>query len=260
MSVYKRMIVIFFTGIMMIGMLTFSTGKPAKSAVVVIPADSDQTGVTDVVENVTPTPEDTPTPVPTEVTPTEEPVPTLPADNPLRYEIYPDIHDLIQEFFDAKAAADIDKMKSLVTDPIYISTETINAQSEYVKGYTDLKCYTKRGGGEIDFVVYCTLNMLVSTIETPIASMESFYIVYKDGKPMIFSGVITDEVTQALLNELDNDEDVAELKDFTMQEIAKAAQEDPAVYEFWQKLINAAGTDDEEPEGTPTPEEPAPAE
>lgn len=256
MSVYKRMIVIFFTGIMMIGMLTFSTGKPAKSAVVVLPAESDQIEGTDVVENITPTPEDTPTPVPTEVTPTEEPVPTLPADNPLRYEIYPDIHELIQEFFDAKAAADIDKMKSLVTDPVYISTETINAQSEYVKGYTDLKCYTKQGGGEIDFVVYCTLNMLVSTIETPIASMESFYIVYKDGKPMIFSGVIEDEVTQALLNELDNDEDVAELKDFTMQEIAKAAQADPAVYEFWQKLINAAGTDantEAEPEATPTP-------
>ena len=247
MSVYKRMIFIFITGIMMIGMLTFSTGRPVKSAVVVIPAGSDGKEGTEVATNTTVTPEPTEevTPEPTAPEPTEPPVPTVPADNPLRYEIYPDIHDLIQEYYDAKAAADIDKMKTLVTDPVYISTETITAQSEFVKGYSDLKCYTKRGGGEIDFVVYCTVNMLVSTLETPIASLESFYIIYKDGKPMIFSGVITDEATQAILNTLDNDDDVVELKDYTLEAISAAAEADPAVYEFWQKLINAVGTEED---------------
>ena len=245
------MIFIMITGIMFIGMLTFSTGRPVKSAVVIIHAGTEDPEGTGVALNTTPTeiPTDTPTPEPTAVEPTQPPVPTVPADNPLRYEIYPDIHDLIQEFYDAKAAADIDKMKKLVTDPVYISTETITAQSEFVKGYSDLKCYTKRGGGEIDFVVYCTVNMLVSTLETPIASLESFYIIYKDGKPMIFSGVITDEATQAILNALDNDDDVVELKEYTLEAISAAAEADPAVYEFWQKLINAVGTE----ENTVTP-------
>lgn len=246
MSVYKRMIFIMVTGIMLIGMLTFSTGRPVKSAVIIIPAGTEDPEGTEAVLNVTPTdiPTDTPTPEPTAPEPTEPPVPTVPADNPLRYEVYPDIHDLIQEYYDAKAAADIDKMKKLVTDPVYISTETITAQSEFVKGYSDLKCYTKRGGGEIDFVVYCTVNMFVSTLETPIASLESFYIIYKDGKPMIFSGVITDEATQAVLNTLDNDDDVVELKEYTLEAISAAAEADPAVYEFWQKLINAVGTEE----------------
>lgn len=246
MSVYKRMIFIMVTGIMLIGMLTFSTGRPVKSAVIIIPAGTEDPERTEAVLNVTPTdiPTDTTTPEPTAPEPTEPPVPTVPADNPLRYEVYPDIHDLIQEYYDAKAAADIDKMKKLVTDPVYISTETITAQSEFVKGYSDLKCYTKRGGGEIDFVVYCTVNMLVSTLETPIASLESFYIIYKDGKPMIFSGVITDEATQAVLNTLDNDDDVVELKEYTLEAISAAAEADPAVYEFWQKLINAVGTEE----------------
>lgn len=248
MSVYKRMIFIFITGIMMIGMLTFSTGRPVKSAVVVVPAGQDDPEGTGLVNNepVTAEPTLTVTPEPTAPEPTEPPVPTVPAENPLRYEIYPDIHDLIEAYYEAKAAADIDKMKTLVTDPVYISTETITAQSEFVKGYSDLKCYTKRGGGEIDFVVYCTVNMLVSTLETPIASLESFYIVYKDGKPMIFSGVITDEATKNILTTLDNDDDVVELKEYTLEAIAAAAEADPAVYEFWQKLINAVGTEDAE--------------
>ena len=57
MSVYKRMIFILFTGIMMIGMLTFSTGRPVKSAVVVIPADSDGKEGTEVATNDPVTPE-----------------------------------------------------------------------------------------------------------------------------------------------------------------------------------------------------------
>ena len=102
MSVYKRMIFIMITGIMFIGMLTFSTGRPVKSAVVIIPAGTEDPEGTGVALNITPTeiPTDTPTPEPTAVEPTQPPVPTVPADNPLRYEIYPDIHDMVQEMLD----------------------------------------------------------------------------------------------------------------------------------------------------------------
>ena len=143
---------------------------------------------------------------------------------------------------DAKTTCDIDTLKTLVTDPIYISAETITAQSEYVKGYSDIKCYTKRGGGEIDLVVYCTFNTTITTIETPIASLESFYITYKDDKPMIFSGIFSEE-TQALLTRLDNDDDVIALKESISEEIDKALQSDPALKDFWNKLINAVTED-----------------
>ena len=245
MPIYKRMIYILTTGIMLIGMLTFTTGHPVRSAVVIKPTansqeDPDTTPVpTTVVET-----ESTPTPTP-EPTATAVPTPDADAPNPLLEEIYPDIHDLIQSYYDAKANVDLDTIKTLVTNPMYISTETITAESEYIQGYSDLRCFTKRGGGEIDFVVYCTFNMIVPTIQTPIASLESFCISYKDGKPLIFTGLF-DEETQLLLDKLDNDDDVNELKRYTTEQLLQAAEADPSLSDFLHKLYNIVGEDDQE--------------
>ena len=249
MPIAKRMIFILVTGIMFLGMLTFSTGKPVKSAVIIKPASSSNTNDDTTVNNDQITQEPSPTEVEDgpqitdeAITPTAKPTPDPDAPNPLRLEIYPDVHDVIQEYFEAKTTGDIATLKTLVTDPIYISAETITAQSEYIKGYSDIKCYTKRGGGEIDLVVYCTFNTTITTIETPIASLESFYITYQDGKPMIFSGIFSEE-TQSFLSKLDTDEDVIELKESVSDEINKALDSDPALKEFWNKLLNAVETE-----------------
>ena len=252
MPVSKRLIFIFMTGIMLIGMLTFSTGRPVKSAVVIkpVPSTPDETVVVeDTQKEPSPTPAED-SPEITEEAPTVTPEPTIDPDapNPLRLEIYPDVHDVIQQYFDAKTTGDIATLKTLVTDPVYISSETITAQSEYVKGYSDIKCYTKRGGGEIDLVVYCTFNTTITTIDTPIASLESFYITYQDDKPMIFSGIFSEE-TQALLGKLDNDDDVVELKESISKEIDKALESDPVLKDFWNRLINAVTTEDSEQTG-----------
>ena len=254
MSVAKRMIFMLITGIMFLGMLTFTTGKPAKSAVIIKPVstvtdnNTVSPDISQIPENEEPSPtpvEDGPDPTDEVITPTAEPTLYPDAPNPLRLEIYPDVHDVIQQYFDAKTTGDISALKELVTDPIYISAETITAQSEYIKGYSDIKCYTKRGGGDIDLVVYCTFNTTITTIDTPIASLESFYITYQDGKPIIFSGIFNEE-TQALLARLDNDEDVIELKESVSQEINDALAKDPALKEFWDKLLNAVEPEDHE--------------
>lgn len=247
MSIYKRFIFTLITGIMLIGLTTFSTGRPIKSAMISAPDVSGQTPAPTAEPNAKPTDEpNLDKPEPTSVlTETPSPTPDDDAPNPLMEEIYPDIHDLIVEYLNAKANADIDTLKSLVVDPLYISVETITAQSEFIKGYSDIKCYTKRGGGAIKFVVYCTLNMIVTTIDTPIASLESFYITYEDGKPLVFSGLL-DEETQKIVDKLDNDEDVSELKEYTSAQIAKALDEDPSLYEFWRKLINVVSDEDQQ--------------
>ena len=257
MPIAKRMIFILITGIMFLGMLTFSTGKPVKSAVIIKPATSSTTDDNTTVSNDPKKEEPSPTPVEDDplitdevVTPTAKPTPDPDAPNPLRLEIYPDVHDVVQAYFDAKTTGDISTLKTLVTDPIYISAETITAQSEYIKGYSDIKCYTKRGGGDIDLVVYCTFNTTITTIDTPIASLESFYIVYQDGKPMIFSGIFN-EKTQNYLSKLDNDEDVLELKASVYEEINNALDSDPALKEFWDKLLTAVETEDQTDDSSP---------
>lgn len=262
MPIVKRFIFTMFTGIMFIGMLTFSTGHPIKNPVVIKnvpnPTLNDPEDVTPVpTEEAVPTPVDD-TSSKTDVENDTSAKPTLDPDapNPLRLEIYPDVHEIIEQYFDAKAAGDIATLKTLVTDPVYISAETITAQTEYVKGYSDLKCYTKQGGGIIDLVVYCTFYTTITTVDTPIPSLESFYIIYKDGKPVIFSGIF-DEETQAILTKLDNDEDLKELQASIYTEIDNAVASDPTVKDFWDKLTNAVdpATEDSESSESGTPSE-----
>ena len=234
---------------MLIGMLTFSTGRPVKSAVVIKPAgvEADSGAPTkDVTVEPSQKPAEEVTEVP-EASPTPYAEPTLDPDapNPLRLEIYPDVHDLIEQYLDAKQRGDIDTLKSLVTDPMYLSTETITMDSEYTTGYSNIKCYTKRGGEEIDLVVYVTFNTSLVNIDTPIASLESFYITYKEDKPYIFSGLFN-ENTQAILGKLDSDQDVLDLRESVQKEIKAATDKDPALKDFWDKLtaaVNAGSAD-----------------
>lgn len=272
MSIDKRLIVILTFGIMLIGMLTFSTGHPVKSAVVIKPVPSQPISA----EN-TPSEEDKEKePVPTtiaedisqavEATPTPSAVPTPDpnAPNPLRLEIYPEVHDLIEQYLTAKQNGDIDTLRTLVTDPKYLSTETITMDSEYTTGYSNIKCYTKRGGGEIDLVVYVTFNTSLVGIETPIASLESFYITYKDDKPFIFSGLFNEE-TQQMLGKLDSDKDVLDLRDSVQREVDAATDKDPALKDFWDKLtaaVNSSESTNENGEsttGAPTADSAEPA-
>ena len=96
--------------------------------------------------------------------------------------------------------------------------------------------------------------MLVPTIKTPIASLESFCISYQDGKPLIFTGLF-DEETQLLLDKLDSDEDVNELKEYTTEQMIKAASEDPELADFLHKLYNIVGESDQDDQGSePTQE------
>ena len=260
MPISKRLIFIFTTGIMLIGMLTFTTGRPVKSAVVIKPAPVQaDSGVSTEdkankpsekpIEEVTKIPDASPTPY-------AEPTLDPDAPNPLRLEIYPDVHDLIEQYLEAKQKGDIDTLKTLVTDPMYLSTETITMDSEYTTGYSNIQCYTKRGGGEIDLVVYVTFNTSLVAIDTPIASLESFYITYKEDKPYIFSGLFNED-TQALLGKLDNDQDVLNLRESVQKEIKAATEKDPALKDFWDKLTAAvnsgsANSDDESAASEPT--------
>ena len=259
MSIDKRLIVILTFGIMLIGMLTFSTGRPAKSAVVIKPAPSQPISADNTSSDENIEAEPSPTAVEeknetTEATPTPSAVPTPDpnAPNPLRLEIYPEVHDLIEQYLTAKQNGDIDTLKTLVTDPKYLSIETITMDSEYTTGYSNIKCYTKRGGGEIDLVVYVTFNTSLVGIDTPIASLESFYITYKEDKPFIFSGLFNDE-TQSMLGKLDSDQDVLDLRDSVQSEVDAATDKDPALKDFWDKLtaaVNSSESTDENGEST----------
>lgn len=272
MELYKRLILILTMGIMAIGIITYkidadSSGSPkqvetddASSPENVLSDNgtqqtSDNTAVDEgtpfAVNNTVPSgaeaegsDTDTPTQAPDEPTPTPEP-------NPLKCEVYPQIHTLIEKYFQAKLSCDIEQFREIVTDVSYINIESIARATESVRDYTDLTVYTKRGYGDIDLVVYCTFNMIVPRVDSPIASIDSFYIVYDDeGNPRIFSGILDDEVMDKLAV-MDNDDEVLALKNYVATEIAHAMEKDESLVEFWENMLSGITIDElEETIGT----------
>ena len=259
MSIYKRMIVILITGIMLIGLITFFTGRPE-----IRKSSAGTTNVGQKIESTDPTPvpstenDDTPTPTEAEV---PEPVETIKtgADNPLIdiKDIYPDILELVTNYFNAEAGADIETLKTLVLDPAYIIEKNITDQSENITAYKDINCYSKLGIGDIKFVVYCTANIDIPQSEKDIPTFKSFYITYPkdDGKPLIFSGSL-DKSFQTEIDKLDTEADVVALHDEYNENLKKVLQEDPSLIPYWRKLINAADeTPSPSPTLSPTPEQ-----
>ena len=260
MLTYKRMIITLITGIMMLGEITFSTGHPIRKAMVINSIntknhDSEYGTATDSSSS-TAEPTNTPTPIPE---PTATPIivtdPTDSPDqveeeydpdkpNPLTESTDPELLKLIESYYSAAVNADFTAINDIVTNPKYINTKLITRKSQIIKEYSNIKCYTKKGYGDITYVVYCTSDMFIPTLSTPIASLESFYITYRDGKPYIFSGFL-DEKTQTILNDLDTSEDVITLNNTIIKSVVESRKKDPLVDGFIQKLIDAVGENDQ---------------
>ncbi len=222
MKVYKRMSIILSTGIMLIGLITFyissGMGYPVSGSM----------DVADEVKVVSTTPVViTPTPTPT------------PEPNILLEEAYPEIHDLIKNYYDAKLEVDKEAFRNLVTDISFIDIDEIQAKTSAVTAFTDITCYTKKGFGNIDLVCYVRYYMDIVTIDTPVLSLDELYIQYDEtGDPLIFMGEI-DTVTSEKLRVLRNDNDVANLISSTQKEINESLKNDEDLLAFWQRNMGA---------------------
>lgn len=224
MKIYKRVSIILSFGIMFIGLTTFYI-----------------TGSMGFVNAGAKEPEVTPTPTPVI---TATPIPT-PEPNLLLEEAYPEVHDLIKRYYDAKLECNKESFRDLVTDISFLDLDEIQAKTSAVTAYTDITCYTKEGFDNIDLVVYVKHYMDIVTIDTPILSLDELYIQYDDtGDPLIFMGNI-DSSTQEKLIKLRQDEDVARLINDTQAEINAAIAADEDILAFWKRNLdeNADGTE-----------------
>jgi len=222
MNVYKRMSIILSSGIMLIGLLTFyissGMGYPVTGSMDKIEAS--------VVISAKPATPLTPTPTPT------------PEPNILLRESYPEIHDLIKSYYDAKLEVDKEAFRNLVTDISYINIDEIQAKTSAVTSFTDITCYTKKGVGEIDLVCYVKYYMDIVTIDTPVLSLDELFIQYDEtGDPLIFMGEL-DTDTRNELVKLRNDADVSELISSTQKEIDESLKNDEDLLAFWQRNMN----------------------
>ena len=234
MNLYKRMSVILTMGIMGIGLISFSTayGKTPDAAgdvpeTTVAAESGENTGIRTSKsgsDNAYPEPTPIPSPTPT------------PGSNYLTLNSNTKIRKLIKDYLDAKLTCSKEAFEDIVTDTGYIDVDTLVIQTETVLSYDLLDCYTKRGYGPIDYVVYYTYNMNIATLTSPVLALDSLYVkVDDDGNYRVFLGRIDDDV-QAYLESLNNDDDVKAVISRISESINAAMDEDETVMQYWQRM------------------------
>lgn len=171
-------------------------------------------------------------------TPTPEPTPTPLPVYPIEQEgTYPEIDNLLKEFYTAKLKRDVDALNALLTDPDNGYTkEDLNSKMEYISEYRNVTTYVKKGYKEGTYIVLVYSEIKFTSIDTPAPGLAIFYVVTgEDGKPKVFSGKMDDE-TYKYYKERSNDEDVVAIIEMTNMKSDKALESDEYLKYFWNSI------------------------
>lgn len=267
---YKKIILLTSLSTMGIGLLTLSIstqGRPkaedninTASGIVADAQENDDNENNAFVKaanaalDAEPTPEATTetTPIPT---PTETPTPTP-------YPVYPlmemeGIDAFIEVFYTAKAACDIEKLKTLYYDPSKVwSREELQRNVQYIEEYRNIKTYSKKSFEEGAYIVYAYHEIKFSGINTLAPGLSKFYVITDDDGNFKIVSDLAPEVEE-YFNARNEDEDVLELIRTTNAKGEEAKAKDEDLMAFWNgldELVKSrekqqSGQDSQEPQG-----------
>lgn len=150
---------------------------------------------------------------------------------------YPEINELMAEYFAARAEGDVEtvsKLKSFVDDSEKLS---IQAFGKYVESYENLACYTKKGIVDDTFIVCTYYEVKLFDVDTVAPSIQAFYVCKnEEGNYYIYSGEIDEHIDSAL-TELMEQEDIVELFNQVSVKYQEAIDSDPVLKDIMENQI-----------------------
>ncbi len=205
------------------------SAKVASYHVTAVPTGSDDISM--ISQAATPTV----TAIPTiALTPTPTPTP-LPVHD--LEEGNSDINKLINNYYKAKLACNVDKLKALLSDPTNVSSnKQLKKDIQYIEEYKNIKCYVKKGYQDGTYIVYVYNEVKFVNIKTPAPAADQFYLVTdKDGSLKIFSGKFNEE-TAAYYKSRIQDTDVIDFIKEVNKKAEQAKKKDKDLKKFWDNL------------------------
>lgn len=148
---------------------------------------------------------------------------------------YPEVNQLVEDYYKAQLACDMKSLKDLVTDIKLENEEELKQQSEVIEGYKNFECYTVKGKVEGSFFVFVYNEVKLTGVNTLAPGLNGLYLVpNKEGKLQVFNGVM-DAETKKLSDEVNQLEGVQKLISATNTRYLEAMQSDHELYEFYQE-------------------------
>lgn len=160
-------------------------------------------------------------------------------ENPLQDEKYPEISDVVKNYLNAYLIEDPQQRLSILAqyvDNMGDINEGDISQNKYVKGYSDIECYTKEGPYENTYVVYAYYQMELKNISTKAPGITTLYVMRDSntGNVYIHNGVSSD--VKKYINEVTKDQDVQDLFKEVNNEFNEALEADEQLKAYFGKL------------------------
>lgn len=174
-----------------------------------------------------------------------------------------ELNSLIKQYFTAREQEDIDTYSSLRSYTDSLEQAKLEAKSEYIEGYRNIKCYTKNGPYDNSYMVYVSYDLKLKEWDQTVPALETLVVCREEGteenpgKLYVYSGNFEDNVVE-YIQKVTAQDDVVDLfkrVDSEYQEIMDANPDYEEYMATLKQLIRdgvgvrlAAVAEDDKPE------------
>ena len=124
------------------------------------------------------------------------------SEDPLALNEDAELNSLISRYFKARQDQDIDTYSSLRSYTDSLEQAKLEAKSEYIEGYRNLKCYTKKGPYDDSYMVYVSYDLKLREWDQTVPALETLVVCRKEaegdvpGELYIYSGSFDEDVVE----------------------------------------------------------------
>ncbi len=158
---------------------------------------------------------------------------------------YENVTSLIEKYFAAYGACDLNEILSLVdyNGGTQITQEEMDERAMIVEDYQDFEFYIIEGMDESSYVVYASYGIKFYNIDTAAPTLTRFYVVTSDdGSYYIYNGEVTSKLN-AYLNSVNEYDCVKELSESIDVALGEACETDETLRTLMEILYGSNSTE-----------------
>ena len=152
-----------------------------------------------------------------------------------------DLNELIKKYFTAREQEDIDTYSSLRSYTDSLEQAKLEAKSEYIEGYRNIKCYTKKGPYDNSYMVYVSYDLKLKEWDQTVPALETLVVCREEGteenpgKLYVYSGSFEDDVVE-YIQKVTAQDDVVDLFKRVDSEYQEIMDANPDYEEYMASL------------------------
>lgn len=162
---------------------------------------------------------------------TVTPMQPISSNNLLEKNAYPQVNAVIQKYYQALSAKNVEGIKEVV-DELGATEATKITNDQHIDGYSDIEVYTKEGVKESEYIVLARYNYKFKDIDKKVPGLSMMYVKPREDGSLHITMQAQDEQVQELIAKTREEMDVKELIQNVEGEYAKVQEEDETLRNF----------------------------